>query len=362
MPDNMWKRNGIWYARIQVDGRDVRKSLRTGNRAEAKARLGKTLADLNHAKFYGEERHSWKAAVGKWTLEYLPSIKPSTAKRYLVSLGQLSPLLDEHYVDEITQKMIAGIVSKRKHAAVTNATIRRDLTAISSVLKNCVGWGWREDNPAKTYDRSIIAERRDPIHLPDEADIDWVVRFCPGNFAKLVRHGQYTGMREEEIGGLERPQVNGKLKQILLTKTKTNTPRVVPLDDRAAGTVAGTPPYLHSAVMYWHGDGLRYANIASRFATITARAEAAAVKAGRRFRRFRFHDLRHWYAVDYLRRGGNVYRLQKILGHASIKTTELYLRFLSPEEQERAKFGPGTEAGTGATVSAQEEEHEAEAK
>lgn len=351
MPDNLYRRGGVWYARIQIDGRDVRKSLRTGNLAEARRRLRKKLDEVSHARFHGEERHTWKAAVGKWTLEYLSSIAPGTAKRYLVSLTQLAPYLEPHYLDEITRKKIAEVVSKRRARAITNATIRRDLTAISSVLKNCVAWGWIEDNAAKAFDRSIIAERRDPIHLPAEADIDFVVGLCPGNFAKLVRHAQYTGMREEEIGGLERPQVNEKLRQITLTRTKTNRPRAVPLDDRAVGTIAGTPPYLRSAVMYWHDEGVRYANIASRFAAIVRRAETLAKAEKRPFKRFRFHDLRHWFAVDYLKRGGNIYDLQKILGHSSIKTTELYLAYLTPEEQHRAKHGAGTEAGTGVTVS-----------
>lgn len=54
---------------------------------------------------------------------------------------------------------------------------------------------------------------------------------------------------------------------------------------------------------------------------------------------FRFHDLRHRYAVDYLRDGGNIYDLQKILGHSSIRTTELYLDYLTPDEQKFAKYG-----------------------
>ena len=69
------------------------------------------------------------------------------------------------------------------------------------------------------------------------------------------------------------------------------------------------------------------------------RAAASAKKHERQFRRFRFHDLRHWFAVDFLRDGGNIYDLQKILGHASIKTTEIYRRYLTPEQQRVAKYG-----------------------
>jgi integrase len=42
-------------------------------------------------------------------------------------------------------------------------------------------------------------------------------------------------------------------------------------------------------------------------------------------------------AVDYLRDGGSIYDLQQILGHASIKTTEIYLAFLTPAEQRVSK-------------------------
>jgi integrase/recombinase XerD len=39
-----------------------------------------------------------------------------------------------------------------------------------------------------------------------------------------------------------------------------------------------------------------------------------------------------------LRRGGSIYRLQQLLRHSSIKTTEIYLRYLTPEEAERSKI------------------------
>jgi integrase/recombinase XerD len=182
-----------------------------------------------------------------------------------------------------------------------------------------------------------------PIVLPSEADIAAVVALAPGNFARLIRFAQYTGMREEECASLEAGQIDRRRKAVTLTRTKTDRPRTVTLDDRALETLpvasAGTVVPLRAKWVFWHGGGERYLNVASRFAAIRARAEAAAKEAGKPFRRFRFHDLRHWFAVDYLRRGGSIYDLQKELGHASIKTTEIYLAHLTPDEQRSAK-GP----------------------
>ena len=232
-----------------------------------------------------------------------------------------------------------GLSSSAKVASrqgVTNATRRRDLTAISNVLRFCVRQGWIDDNPARIYDRSVIRERRDPIVLPSHEVIAAVVAICPGNFARLVLLAQYTGMRQEEVGGLERGQIRLDARAIDLSHTKSDRPRTVPLDERAAGAIAGTPAHLHSRWVFWHHDGERYSRIANQFSATVQRA----IKRGLIDRPFRFHDLRHWFAVDYLRRSGNIYDLQQILGHSSIQTTENYLAYLMPDEARQAKYGP----------------------
>lgn len=44
-------------------------------------------------------------------------------------------------------------------------------------------------------------------------------------------------------------------------------------------------------------------------------------------RDFRFHDLRHTFGSWYMMRGGDLFELSKILGHANIKMTERYAHF-----------------------------------
>ncbi len=44
------------------------------------------------------------------------------------------------------------------------------------------------------------------------------------------------------------------------------------------------------------------------------------------------HDFRHLYAVTEYRKDKDIYRLSKLLGHASIQVTETYLRGLGEVE------------------------------
>jgi integrase/recombinase XerD len=65
----------------------------------------------------------------------------------------------------------------------------------------------------------------------------------------------------------------------------------------------------------------------------------AGEKQAQDFRLFRFHDLRHLHAVNWVKSGRSIYVLQQRLGHTSVKTTEIYLQFLTPEEKQAAMFG-----------------------
>lgn len=110
------------------------------------------------------------------------------------------------------------------------------------------------------------------------------------------------------------------------------------------------PEGIANAPLFWHGKGERYANVSSRFALFT---NELAVKDPD-FVQFRFHDLRHLHAVEWLRSGRSVYTLQHRLGHDSIKTTEVYLKYLTPEEQQRVKgLSPGTNSGTAVSAAEQ---------
>lgn len=346
MPENLYRRGGTWWARASIDGKDVRRSLRTGLKAEAVKRRRKFLEELDHARFWGEERHTWAEAIAGWSEHAAKSLGPATYERYLTSLRQAHPILKDLYVDEIDERQVAKIAFRK---GPSNATRRRDLTAVSHVLRWCKANGWVRANVAHLWERDAIPEKRDPIILPTADEIDALVSACPGNFANLVRFLQYSGVRQEEGASLEWSMFDRRRGAIQI-KVKRNRTRSVKIDARAVGTIIGTARQLKAAgFVFWHGAGERYEDVKGKFTRIRARLNRARVAEGLEALRFRCHDLRHWYAVDFLRRGGSLADLQEHLGHSSVATTEIYTKFLTPEEARKARR-VGTIPGTGRPV------------
>lgn len=340
-PKNIYERNGILWARFKVKGKLYRESLHTRSEPVARKRLKVLREQIENAIYYGEQPPvSWEAAVVQWAAA-IPrlGLKPDTAKRYAVSIKQMEDWLVGMDVQKINGETIKRIIRDRSRRGTSNATIRRDLTAISSVLAVAVDEGWIEDNPAKLIDRSRVKEKRDPIYLPEAASIDAMLALG-SRFMDLADFARETGMRENEIVTLRHAQVDRSRMAVMLTETKTGRARSVPLTARAIEIIDRQPAYIRSPFVFWRGDGQAFKNVSSQFYATGKRVARKVTQAGGTFRRFRFHDLRHLFAVAYLRdRRGTIYDLQQILGHASIKTTELYLDYLTPDERKDAMQG-----------------------
>lgn len=360
MAKNLYQRNGIYWARFKVAGVEYRESLRTRSVTVAQKRLtARRQAIEDQARFGIAGAMGWEAAVVSWAAAMeqevrARTISAKTLDRYTDSLAQVRRWLDGREVHQIDGECIRELVKGRKAQHISNATIRRDLTAIASVLDHAIEEGWVDGdvNAARAFPRKRLQERRDPIILPTDAAIRLTVGPKQTRFGDMMLLARETGLREEEIAGLEHAQVD------LIARTATivgkrNRLRTVTLNRRAVQIIERQPRFLKCPYVFWHlvdaPDGkpvaMRYRNVASNFADYTTRAERRAEKAGVEYRRFRFHDLRHLFAVEYLRLGrGGIYDLQRELGHTSVKTTEIYLAYLTPEQAAAARAGVAQKA------------------
>lgn len=353
-PANTYWRGDVLWGRLKVKGRKHRWSLRTSDPAVAASRVKAERTRLIAATHYGDDRKLFADILVEWAAHIAESgdIGPNTMKRYSSSLDQMAPWLDGKYLDEVDKGLVKTIITQRRAAGVTNATIKRDLTALSSVLGYCEDEDYRDDNPALDRQRRVT-ERRDPIVLPDPRDIRYVMGRCPGLMAALVEAAWKTGCRQSELAFAKRARFDAAARQLTVIG-KRNKLRVIDVGwGDCDELLRAVPVALGSPWLFWHHKGSPYRNLSSRFSAVVrgaqkaAQAERAKNPGRPAFRPFVFHHLRHRHAVDYLKAGGNIYDLQQRLGHESIQTTEGYLKYLTPDEQRRAKHQG---AQTGAQV------------
>lgn len=348
---NLYKRGDKWWARLKVSGKEYRRSLHTTSKTEAERRLKAIRKEIEDEVLFGiGPPMSWQNAVIAWNEQATSDLAPSTVVRYLNSLAMCNPFLHGTDLRKVDVPKLRSIVRERRTHGATTATIRRDLTAISSVLDYAIGEGWIQENATLTVRHKRMRERRDPITLPTEAAIKAMIEASPDRFADAIEFARETGMRQDEIFGLTRRQVGAGE---ITIKGKGRKLRVIPLTPLAKRILDRQPQFLSSQFVFWHSDGQRWTSPSSRFGDIQRRVSRKAAQEKREYHSFRFHDLRHLYAVEYLRaERGSLYDLQKLLGHSSVKTTEIYLEFLTPEQVKSAQHGGGTVRGTAVTVSA----------
>jgi integrase/recombinase XerD len=129
-----------------------------------------------------------------------------------------------------------------------------------------------------------------------------------------------NGMRVDEVLNLRKQDVDLDNLLIKVHKGKGDNQRIVPCSLSLRRTLFRyIAEYSHprSDFVFSTALGTRqtYRNSARALKAIGTATGAPAI---------RFHLLRHTFATAYIRSGGNVVLLRKILGHSSISTTMIY--------------------------------------
>ncbi len=239
------------------------------------------------------------------------------AARGLESFERVRP---EHLVDYL---------AARRSAGAAEATVARSLTALRMLFAQRVAEGALRRDPCALLSAPVL--RRSLPHTLDVREVEALLRAPDGEGWRdqrdraLLEVLYAAGARISEAVALTTDDLESGLRVLRLTG-KGHKTRLVPCGERARealqgwirGGRSGLPGAARRREVFLTRNG------AALDRTNAWRAvKAAALRAGL-LGRVSPHTLRHSFASHLIEGGADMRSVQEMLGHASIRTTEVY--------------------------------------
>ncbi len=230
--------------------------------------------------------------------------------------------------------------AKRLH--LNKKTINNHLTLLISMLNLAVDLNWLTKRPRIKKPR-VTKFSRDYRYLRSD---DEIRRFLLAALEEneyvhaFYSVAVYTGMRAGEIAGLRKEDIDFS-RRLITVQHSYSGPRkaenvcYVPILDPLLTILerwfikTPGPLVFPNIAGNMHGESARI--FQETLHRVLDRAGFPMSEQNGKLRRYiRFHDLRHTFASHWVMKGGDVFKLQKILGHQSIQMTMRYAH-LAPE-------------------------------
>ena len=286
-------------------------------------------------------------------------LKQRTFENYHSAICHMEEWLGDARVNQLNVKMVKMIANELhergvpingtgKRRSLSGSTVRRYLMAMSNMVKFFVRKDWLEANCVLPV-LELWEENMTAITLPRPEDVARIMQRSPGMWPQMIEFARATGLRIGEVMTLRRDAIDwqrGTATVIGKGRGLKSKRRTISLQTFGAlDILRRVPVHPDCPFVFWQDEcsknrkrfkaGRPYTEDAkSRFAAKMRQTVKYCAKHGIDFKRWRFHDVRHEHAVNWLRAGGGLYALQLRLGHSTIATTEHYLAcgYLSEEE------------------------------
>lgn len=330
------KRGFSYKARIAwLDGNDIQQTFKRKSDAQTWERT--KLQERDHVKITGiliEDRILFSDFAEKWmSVKVHAQLANSSYAAYEIYLRlHVRPHLAHLEMRAISVQHAYQIVQSMQKKGLAPQTINYVIGMLKGLFNEAVRWRNLRENPLKEF--KPLTEQKTPFKFWSASE---AAEFLKANLGykhyPLWILALNTGMRRGELAALQWDRVHEERGLIevsrslsrfgLVERTKTNNSRYVPINDRASVILEELRREKNGSFVLHQGDGSPLdTNHVYRF---FHRAQERAKLSNE----IRFHDVRHTFASHFMMNGGNLYDLQKILGHTDSQMTQRYAH-LSP--------------------------------
>lgn len=267
---------------------------------------------------------NWKYVKGYLAFKRdVERVSPKTTQRLGYALGHYLRWLNTRAAERATQRTIVAYLATLD---IATGTLRLRYSELGGF------YGWMVENRRmKTNPMTGLRKPREPRRVPKglrPADVAALYDACETERqVVIITLMVQAGLRAKEVALLEVADVDLDARTARVVG-KGDNERVVPLSDEAAEILT---PWLRGRS---RGAVVQSETTQRRRGVVQAKPthlqpQTVSWIARRIFRRAGVdgsgHKLRHTCATDMLKNGAHVKDVQYVLGHQSVKTTEVYL-------------------------------------
>ena len=255
---------------------------------------------------------------------------PQTQRNYAADLkNYINPIVGSIRLRDLNIRHARAIENNMLDLGKHPRTINKVMMVFKTVLNDAVRSNHLLKNPIKGYPE-LKEPPRDLTYWSKEEIRIFLDYVKNDPFYDLYAVTLNTGMRLGEALGLMWDKVDFVNGQIIVSRslgrsglkhtTKTHKARFIPMNANVKTILEKCfKMRLNDSFVFADSKGshLDYNHVTERHFMVAQR-ESGLKKI------IRFHDLRHTFASHFMMNGGNLYTLQKLLGHTDIQTTMIY--------------------------------------
>ncbi len=329
--------------RISYQDADGKRRLETfATQKEAKAALHRRNAESEAIRTGAAPRPPEPHAFGElcdYWLEHRTPLKRNQKDDRSIIRRHLRPAFAALLVSEVSVQRVDRYVKSKRD--LSKKTVSNHLTLLVSMLNLAVELEWLASAPRIRKPKTVEHDYRWLRSAEECGALLDAAREETEGVMELYATAIYTGMRAGELLGLRWDDIDFERRLITVRRsyekpTKSARIRHVPILDPLVPVLRAWRLRCPSEVVF-PGETGRPQSASAR--VLQEKLKRSLTRAGllkskehsdAPHARLTFHDLRHTFASHWVMHGGDLFRLQKILGHASTQMTQRYAH-LAPE-------------------------------